>query len=45
MTLNLRAWIHFFNLRCAPSAHPQMIEVATMIRDEFVKMLPEVFGE
>lgn len=45
MTLNLRAWIHFFNLRCAPSAHPQMIEVATMIRDEFVKVLPEVFGE
>lgn len=45
MTLNLRAWIHFFNLRCASSAHPQMIEVADKIKAEFVKELPEVFGE
>jgi thymidylate synthase (FAD) len=28
MTANLREWRHFFALRCAPSAHPQMRELA-----------------
>lgn len=29
MTANLREWRHFFKLRCAPAAHPQMREIAT----------------
>ena len=28
MTANIREWRHFFKLRCAPAAHPQMREVA-----------------
>ena len=31
ITGNLREWLHFFKLRCAKTAHPQMREVADMI--------------
>lgn len=31
MTANLREWRHFFRLRCAKNAHPQMREVACML--------------
>lgn len=31
MTANVREWQHFFKLRCAPDAHPQMREVANML--------------
>lgn len=30
VTMNLAGWRHFFELRCAPSAHPDMQEVAKM---------------
>lgn len=30
-------WEHFFKLRCAKDAHPQMREIAIPIRDEFIK--------
>ena len=30
-------WEHFFELRCAKDAHPQMREIAIPIRDEFIK--------
>lgn len=30
LTMNLNGWKHFFDLRCAPSAHPDMQEVAKM---------------
>lgn len=30
-------WNHFFELRCAPNAHPQAREIATALREEFVK--------
>lgn len=33
VTMNLDDWEHFFMLRCAPSAHPDMQEVAIMARD------------
>lgn len=33
VTMNLAGWWHFFGLRCAPSAHPDMQEVAIMARD------------
>jgi thymidylate synthase (FAD) len=41
VTMNIRAWRHFFELRCAPSAHPNMREIAIAILLEFhKKMLP-----
>lgn len=44
MTCNFREWLHFFNLRCAPAAHPQMQEVANMAKDILAKECPEIFG-
>ena len=35
MTTNVREWRHFFRLRCAPAAHPDMREVALMLLDLF----------
>lgn len=32
VTMNLDGWNHFFGLRCAPSAHPDMQEVAQMAK-------------
>lgn len=41
VTMNIRAWRHFFELRCAPSAHPDIKEIAIAILLEFrKKMLP-----
>ena len=35
VTMNLDGWDHFFGLRCAEGAHPDMREVATMARELF----------
>lgn len=43
MTANLREWRHFFKLRCAKAAHPQMREVAIPLCDALQKKLPVVF--
>lgn len=43
MTMNLREWRHFIRLRGSRAAHPQMREVATMIRDKFVERYPVFF--
>lgn len=40
MTTNLREWISVFKLRCDVASHPQMVELMSKIRDEFVKRLP-----
>lgn len=45
MTMNLREWRHFFTLRTAPSAHPQMREVARPMLDEFKRLIPVVFED
>jgi len=45
MTMNLREWRHFFKLRCAEAAHPQMREIANIIRKEFFIVLPEIFNK
>lgn len=42
MTMNLREWRHFFMLRCAPAAHPQMQEVALKILFEFFLRVPVI---
>ena len=39
VTMNLDDWEHFFDLRCAPTAHPDMREVAIMARELFQKKL------
>jgi len=45
MTANLREWRHFFKLRLALGAHPQMREVAAMILEELRAKIPIVFDE
>lgn len=40
MTANLREWISIFKLRCDKASHPQMVELMSKIRDEFVRRLP-----
>lgn len=40
MTANLREWISVFKLRCDAASHPQMIELMSGIKKEFVQRLP-----
>jgi thymidylate synthase (FAD) len=44
MTTNFRSWLHFFELRCAPEAHPQIREVADMARAILAREAPAIFG-
>ena len=44
ITMTLRAWRHFFELRTAKAAHPQMRELAIPMLKEFVKRLPLIFS-
>lgn len=37
MTGFVSNWKHFFELRCAPSAHPQAQELAIPLKEEFIK--------
>lgn len=39
MTGNLDCWDHFFELRCAPDAHPDIQVVAKMVRSELANEL------
>lgn len=45
MTANPREWRHVFKLRCDRAAHPQIIEVMTPLRDEFIARWPSLFGD
>lgn len=45
MTANFREWRHFLKLRLGSGAHPQVIEVAEMIRKILIKECPAVFGD
>ena len=45
MTMNLREWRHFFRLRCAPDAHPQMRQVACMMLEYFKDAVPVIFDD
>lgn len=45
ITYNLREWRHFFKLRCAKNAHPQMREIAILILKEFQKLIPVIFDD
>ena len=45
MTANLREWRHFFKLRCAKAAHPQMREIACSLLSQFKAFIPVVFDD
>lgn len=45
MTMNLRAWRHFFKLRIPKAAHPQMREIAIPMLKYLQKMMPVVFDD
>ena len=45
ITMNLREWRHFFRLRTAPAAHPQMREIAVQLLQAFKMMIPIVFDD
>jgi thymidylate synthase (FAD) len=45
VTMNLREWRHFFKLRTAKTAHPQMREVAIMALNQMKEMIPVVFHD
>lgn len=45
MTTNLREWRHFFKLRTAEGAHPQMREIAIPLLNEFKHLIPVVFDD
>lgn len=45
VTMNLREWRHFFRLRCAPAAHPQMRQIANLLLENFKLCVPVVFDD
>jgi thymidylate synthase (FAD) len=45
MTANLREWRHFFKLRTAPAAHPQMREVAIPLLRQMQEKVPYIFAD
>ena len=44
-TMNLRAWRHFFELRTAKAAHPDMRAIARPLLVEFRRVVPVVFDD
>jgi thymidylate synthase (FAD) len=42
-TMNLREWKHFFKMRTAKSAHPQMRELTVPLLEEFKQKIPIIF--
>lgn len=45
VTMNLREWRHFFKLRTAIAAHPQMREVAIPLLKELRNVIPVIFDD
>lgn len=47
VSADLREWLHIFELRTAPSAHPDMVRVMTMVKDYMNErsILPEEYHE
>lgn len=45
MTANLREWRHFFKLRTALAAHPQMREVTIPLLKELKEIIPVIFDD
>jgi len=45
VTMNLREWRHFFRLRTAKVAHPQMREVTIPLLNELKTLIPVIFDD
>jgi thymidylate synthase (FAD) len=45
MTANFREWRHFLKLRMSEAAHPQMRQIAEMIRAELLKISKVCFED
>lgn len=45
VTMNLREWRHFFRLRTASNAHPQMREVACLALEKLRQEIPVIFDD
>jgi thymidylate synthase (FAD) len=45
MSANVREWRHFFRLRAAKAAHPQMQEVAIPLLIELQEKTPVIFDD
>ena len=45
VTMNIREWRHFFRLRTASAAHPQMREIAGLILAGFRAEIPVLFDD
>lgn len=45
ITMNIREWRHFFQLRSSNAAHPQMREISDMILERFVILFPVFFKD
>lgn len=45
MTANLNEWLHFFKLRTAAAAHPQMRQVAVMLNDEMSDIIADLLED
>lgn len=45
VTMDLREWRHFFKLREAPAAHPQMREIAIPMLKMFREAVPVIFDD
>jgi len=43
VTMNMRSWRHFFELRTEGAAHPQLREITIPLLGELRKELPEIF--
>lgn len=45
ITMDIREWRHFFKLRAAAAAHPQMRELAKMMLKDFIEKYPIFFED
>lgn len=45
ITYNLREWRHFFKLRTAKAAHPQMREITIPMLRDFKRLIPVIFDD
>jgi len=45
ITMNLREWRHFFALRTAKTAHPQMKQIAIPLLKEMKRLIPIMFDD
>ena len=44
-TMTFRAWRHFLDLRTAPAAHPQIQQIAEMVRQKLYELAPSCFED